>query len=190
MRIGLTGKICSGKSTVGRIFAELGANVIDSDQVLKGILAQRDIQEKVEEMMSMQVFARLDWTKIIADRFFSDADFRREYCSLLYPLVFTKMQDMEQRNQINVWEVPLLFEAGWHEKMDLIILITAPLEVRLTRAINRGMSESDFFRRDCLFLPDAEKVARCSFVIENKGGIDHLSREVSFIWDQIKRKEL
>ncbi len=188
MRVGLTGKICSGKTTVGHIFTELGANVIDSDRVLKEILQKKSVQEKVETMIGSRIFDKTNWQKILADKLFSDSDLRRRYCSLLYPLTFSKMESLERKDSINIWEVPLLFEAGWHSYMDLIILTVAPSYLRLKRAIMRGMKKDDFKRRDALFLPDEHKIDKC-FVIENKGGVKELRRQVFSLWNSINRKE-
>ncbi len=188
MRIGLTGRICSGKTTVASIFSELGANVIDSDSVLKEILQDKTVQREVETMIGTRIFDKANWRELLADKLFSDSDLREKYCSLLYPLTFSKMKALEKEDSINVWEVPLLFEAGWHPYMDLIILTIAPSCIRLKRAIMRGMGEDDFNRRDALFLPDQEKMEK-SFVIENTNGIEELRRQVLSLWNSINRKE-
>ncbi len=188
MRIGLTGRICSGKSTVARMLAELGANVVDSDKVLKDLLLEKEIRAEVERLLGERIFDKDNWKEIIADKLFSDERVRERYCSLLYPLTLSRMETLEDKDKLNVWEVPLLYEAGWRDKVDLVILTLAPFEARLERAIKRGMSKEDFLRRDSLFLPDEEKVKQADFVINNDGSLEDLKEKVISIWNEINRK--
>ncbi len=180
MRIGLTGRIASGKSTVARILERLGANVIVSDAVVHELLSDPEVQRRVAEILGED---RLPDKAKIADRLFSDPQLRRRYCDYLYPRVLEVMRSREEPDKPNVWEVPLLYEAGWDKEMDAVIVVTAPEEVRLGRALRRGMNEEDFRRRDALFSGDAEK--RADFVLDNSGDLVRLERQVREVWERL-----
>ncbi len=182
MRIGLTGRIASGKSTVAKMLERLGANVIVSDAVVHELLSEPEVQRRIAEILGEDKFP----DKVqIADRLFSDSQLRKRYCDYLYPRVFEVMRSREESDRPNVWEVPLLYEAGWDKEMDVVIVVSAPVDVRLARALGRGMDEEDFRRRDALFNSDAEK--RADFVVDNSDDLATLERRVKEVWERISK---
>ncbi len=185
MRIGLTGDIAAGKSSVARIFEKLGAHVIDSDKVVARILSEENTMEKIMEILKMNDSANIK--SAIADVIFNDDEKREAYLRYLYPLVFQEMEKQERNADkgVFIWEVPLLFEADWQSEFEKIIFVSAPFDVRKKRWIESGRSLSDFERRNALFKESVYKIQASDFVINNDSTIESLRKQVSNIWKDI-----
>lgn len=187
--IGLTGGIGSGKSLVGEYFADLGAIVVDSDQLA------RDVVERgtpgYEELLSrfgdaVLTHGELDRRKL-ADTVFADPEARRDLEAIIHPRI-RKLFDLviaeADADAVIVNEIPLLHETQAHNRFDLTITVSAPEELRIKRAVERGMKEYQVRARMENQASDLERESGVDFVIENDGDKDDLLRQVENMWEE------
>ena len=150
MRIGLTGGIASGKSTVSKLLSELGAVVIDADLIAREVVAKGTpglaaiVEAFGPELLTAD--GELDRPKMGALVFADEAQ-RRRLESIVHPLVFERYAELEAAapaDGIVVHDIPLLVESGRAEEFDAVIVVDAPVEVQVARMVgDRGMSEDD-----------------------------------------------
>ena len=159
--IGLSGSIASGKSAAADIFRHLGADVVSADELSsKFYLA---MLPQIEKHFNTQD------KKAVAAAVFADENERKWLESLLHPLVFDEAFKIikKSKKQIVVFDVPLLFETGLKNSFDLTLCICASYDIRLKRAIKRGMEEADFKRRDFSQMPQKEKIKLADYCFYN-----------------------
>ncbi len=187
--IGLTGSIGSGKSTVARLLAELGAEVIDADA-----LARQARRERAAEICRTFPDAcregRLDDQELAAI-VFADPKALRKLEGIVHPrvreLILDKVRAARKRGDgLLIVEAPLLYETGWDPGYDGVLVVTAPDEVRYRRVKKRsGLTRTEFYRRDAAQLPQHEKARRADWVIYNGGRTAELRTEVRRWFEEV-----
>jgi len=186
-RIGLTGGIGSGKSTVAAMFAELGAPVLDLDQVGAAVLAPGSAGlTRLVEVFGRDILnqdASLN-RKALANRCFSDAGQTAKLNAIMHPLIrqaeHTWLQ--QQQGEYAIIEASVLLESGGAERMDAVIVVLADLALRRQRVLNRGGRSVDEF--DAIVdrqVSDSDRREAADFVIVNTGNLDDLRRQVQNI---------
>ena len=196
MRIGLTGGIAAGKSSVSEILASLGAWILDADAVsremvepgsagLEGIV--REFGEKI-----LKADGTLDRAALGAEVFSDDAR-RGRLNGILHPIIKSEMLnragriESEYPDAIVIMDVPLLIESGWQDMADEVWLVTAPLEERIRRiALRDGLDRRQAERRIAAQMPDGEKVKYADIIINNDGNMDELKAIVSDLYAERK----
>lgn len=188
--IGLTGNIATGKSTVCHILEQLGARVIDADQVAHAVLkrgtpAWRGVVDTFGYDI-LQYDGNVDRRKL-GGVVFGDAAKLRTLERITHPAVGTElallvrdaMNASEGGDQVVVVEAVKLYEAGMHEYMDALWVVTAPVEEQKRRLLQeRGMSESEADARLRAQPSLDEKLNRADVVIDNGGSIEHTRVQV------------
>ena len=175
MRIGLTGGIGSGKSTVARIFEMLQIPVYFADDRGKALMVEDPkLKQGIIELFGPEAYSEagaLD-RKIIGSLVFSDKSLLKKLESLVHPVVFEdsmKWHD-SQNSPYTIKEAALLFESNSYKDLDRIIVVEAPEEIRINRVIKRDQTTPEAVKqRMANQLPQEEKVARADFVIHNDG---------------------
>lgn len=192
--IGLTGGVGSGKSTVGAMFRELGACVVESDEIGRHVLCTDEVRRTLREWWGDSVFGPdgLPDRARIADRVFDDPDQRRRLEELLHPLIGRerrrRMELARRRSDVTavVIDAPLLFEAGLDRECDAIVFVEAPDSARRRRvATQRGWSEDEWSRREAAQLPVEQKRRRADYVCVNDADLETLKQKVQEIFSQI-----
>lgn len=175
--LGLTGGIGSGKSTALAYLHELGAATISSDDIVHGLYSNADVVDRVRERFGDAVVDDAGGINrpALAGVVFSDEAELRWLEDLLHPFVRSGVADWVKEQQkatprpaLIVVEVPLLFETGFEQRFDYVMLITAPEDVRRKR-IAAKLTDSEFCRRRAQQMPEDEKIARSDFVFHNTG---------------------
>ncbi len=175
--LGLTGGIGSGKSTALAYLHELGAATISSDDIVHGLYSTADVVERIRERFGDVVVDGAGGISrpTLAGIVFSDEAELRWLEDLLHPFVREAVAEWVERQQrarprpaLIVVEVPLLFETGFDQRFDHVMLITAPDEVRRKRVAAK-LTDSEFRRRRAQQMPEEEKVERSDFVYDNSG---------------------
>jgi dephospho-CoA kinase len=192
--IGLTGNIASGKSEVARIFADLGATVIDADELSRdavqpGSPALGAIVARWGDRM-LNADGTLNRAALRSIVFSSDED-RQALNEIVHPEV-GRLRDLlisEARTRgdaVVVSAIPLLFEAGLEKEFDRIILVDAPDDVRLSRLVHRrGLSAAEARRMMNAQFPASEKRSRAHIIIENEHDLKALRRAVERVWHEL-----
>ena len=173
LKIGITGSIGAGKSTVAGIFKVLGVPVFDADATAKNILnTDLVLRDQIAATFGSESYKNglLD-KKYLATLVFNNPDQLAKLNALVHPATIAAADkwasDYTNRPYI-IKEAALLFEAGTHEGLDYIIGVTAPVELRIARVMARDqVSREEVLSRMQHQLDDTEKMQRCDFVIDN-----------------------
>jgi dephospho-CoA kinase len=185
--IGLTGNIGSGKSTVAAFLREMGYPVLDAD-----LLSARARELKKAELKALfpEAFLgeELDRRRL-AQLVFSDPQKLRALEELIHPEVRRLLEEELSRLEAPLVfvEIPLLFEKGWEGRLQGTILVAAPLEERLKRAMARsGLSREEVLARERAQMPEEGKRRRATWVLENRGSLEDLRAQVQALLGEIR----
>ena len=191
--VGLTGGIGAGKSTVARMLADRGAVVVDADRLAReAILPGTSGYERVVETFGPDVVGPagdID-RAVLAERVFDDEERRRVLESIVHPYVFEgirrTIEEERDRRTVVVFDAALLVETGFDQACDVVVVVTAPVDVRIDRVVAaRGMSRAEATRRVMAQAGEEERRARADRVIDNGRGLAELEREVASLWTQL-----
>ena len=173
LKIGITGGIGAGKSTVAGIFKVLGVPVFDADATAKNILNTDPIlREQIAAAFGSETYKNglLD-KKYLATLVFNNPDQLAKLNALVHPATIAaadKWASSFADRPYIIKEAALLFEAGTYVGLDYIIGVTAPVELRIARVMARDqVSREEVLSRMQHQLDDTEKMKRCDFVIDN-----------------------
>ncbi|MDT9594565.1 dephospho-CoA kinase [Nocardioides zeae] len=193
MRIGLTGGVASGKSTVAGFLAELGAVVIDSDQLAREVVAPgSEGLERVVAAFGDEVLAddgTLDRPALGAI-VFADEGRRRELEGILHPLIRARGAELERAappGALVVHDVPLLVETGQQGTFDAVVVVDVPVEEQVRRMVaDRGWSEADARSRVAAQASREERLAAATIVVDNTGTHDDLRLRVAEVVEELR----
>jgi len=170
--IGVTGGIGSGKTTVARMFEALGVPVYFADDEAKSILYTPEVTAELQKIFGDAVFTNdvPDRAKIAA-LVFSDKEKLTQLNNIIHPRVALHFNDWVFNHQnlpFVIKEAAILFESGAYKQCDAIITVTAPLEFRISRVMERdGVLRDAVEKRIANQWPESEKIALSNYVIEN-----------------------
>lgn len=197
LRVGLTGNIASGKSSVARVWARRGAWVIDADELARravrpGTPALREIVKQFGTQV-LDAERRLD-RAALRRIVFDDPEARRRLEAIVHPEVGRLRAEEEAAGEragatIVVHDIPLLFEVGLEGEFDVIVLVDAPVEARLARLVReRGIAEEEARRMIEAQMPAETKRRRADLVIDNDGSLEELRRKAESAWGELERR--
>lgn len=174
LKVGITGGIGSGKTTVCRVFALLGIPVYYADEAAKELMQTHPaILAGLRELFGEEAFdaAGAPDRKKIAALVFHDKEKLAKLNALVHPLVrkhFDDWLEAQAGAPYTLKEAAILFESGTYEQMDKIITVAAPVEIRIERVINRDkVTADDVRKRLANQMSDEEKIKRSDYVIFN-----------------------
>jgi dephospho-CoA kinase len=188
--VGLTGGIGAGKSTVAQFFAELGALVIDADQLAR-MAIERGTDGFAEVMLRFgdEVIVNGDIDrKKLAEIVFSDPEARKDLEAIIHPRVqalFAEAVADLNSDDILIYEIPLLVETGAAAKFDYIITVESDLEIRKARLLKKGLYISQIEKRIASQASPQAREAIADAVIRNDGDEDALLRQVENLWEGV-----
>ncbi|MBA3914701.1 MAG: dephospho-CoA kinase [Acidobacteriales bacterium] len=217
LKVGLTGGIASGKSTVGAIFVSLGAHLIQADQIAHDLMRPgEEVYRRVVEAFGrgiLQADGSIDRPRL------ADAAFRgtlsedqeprtgvsapqtrvKELNAIVHPAVIKRQEEWfeevrrQDANAIAIVEAALILEAGSADRFDKIVVVTCRPEQRIERWARRfGISEEaardEVTRRMAAQLPDEEKIKVADYVIDNSGGLEETKREAERVWGMLHQR--
>ncbi|MDC6364955.1 MULTISPECIES: dephospho-CoA kinase [Flavobacteriaceae] len=170
--IGLTGGIGSGKSTVATMFRELGVPVYDSDKEAKHLMVtSSELKKAIVDLLGSGAYVHEELNRAyIAKKVFSDSELLEKLNGIVHPAVRKHFQEwvQSQKKPYVIQETALIFENGVQNLYDYVILVTAPIELRLERTIKRdGSSEKEVLERMKNQLDDNLKIDLAHFCITN-----------------------
>lgn len=199
LRIGLTGGIASGKSTVARMMADRGAQVLDADLVVCDLMQPgKPVYNQVVKHFGREIVnpdGEIN-RKRLADAVFPTGRVR-ELNSIVHPAVIKSqdewMDEVERRNPqgMAVVEAALILEAGAKGHFDKIVVVTAPLKQRAERFAKRlkltqEAARNEVERRSASQMPDEEKMKFADYVIANAGDLAGLEKQVQQVFSQLR----
>ncbi|WP_369409063.1 dephospho-CoA kinase [Deinococcus arboris] len=186
-RLGLTGSIGAGKSTVAGLLRARGLTVLDADEQARLVTQEPEVLVQIEARFPGTVTAGVLDRAGLAARVFPDPAAVADLNAIVHPRVRARMNGLEAQAaaRAEAWvvqDVPLLFESGLDAQMDAVLVVDAPLDVRLRRALARGgLTKDDILARDARQLPAEEKRRRATWVIENSSDLAGLEAQVERI---------
>ena len=192
--VGLTGGIGSGKSTVAAMLAARGAVVVDADAIARQVVEPgTPALAKLVERFGADILAAdgtLDRPALAAKAFVSDEE-RKALESITHPAIgeeFLRQVAAAPPDAIVVHDVPLLVESTRGLQYDAVIVVEAPLEVRLDRLEARGVPREDARRRIALQASDEDRRKVATWVVDNGGDVASLERQIDAIWADLQAR--
>lgn len=190
LRIGLTGGIGSGKSTVARLLVERGAVLVDADSIAREVVepGTPGLAAVVEAFGADVLTAEgaLD-RPALAAVVFGDAGERARLDGIVHPLVRARAAELvaaAPADAVVVQDVPLLVETGQAGSYDLVLVVATDVETRVRRLLGRGLSEADARARIASQATDEERAAVADVVLSNDGDEQQLAVQVARFWDE------
>jgi dephospho-CoA kinase len=197
LKVGLTGNIASGKSSVARVWRSLGTPVVDADELARaavepGTPALRAIAQRWGRGV-LDAGGRLDRAALRAVVFRDPAE-RARLEEIVHPAVgalreveYTRAR--EAGAPMVVADIPLLFEVGMQDEFDLVVLVDAPAPVRLERLVrDRGLEPDEAQRMVDAQMPSERKRAGADLVIENTGSRAELEERAREVWQRLRER--
>lgn len=197
LRIGLTGGIGSGKSTVASLLKERGALIIDADAISRQLMqpGEKTLNEVVQafgqEILTEQ--GELD-RAALASIVFNDEDARHQLNAIVHPAVRDRSKKIAAEalkdtsfSGVIIEDIPLLTETGQASSFDGVIVVETTEEIRMDRLVNqRGMSQKDAYDRIRAQATDEQRRAIATWVIDNSGSREETERQVEKIWAEVQ----
>ena len=197
LRVGLTGGIASGKSTVGRTLAGLGCVVIDADAVVSRLYrpgeAGHEALVRAYGREILRADGQIDRPKVAAIAFVDDQA-AKKLNDLIHPLVIAQEEQtitaeaerFPDRDRIVVIEATLLLESGGKKRYDKIIVVDSEPEIQIDRAVKRGMERQDAERRSARQMLRKERRTQADYIIENNGDVRTLEMETMRVYEKLR----
>ena len=188
--IGLTGGIGCGKSLAAQYFAELGALVIDADQLARAAIERGlDGFDEVVAIFGDSILkdGNID-RRALGELIFKDPKAKEQLENIVHPFVRREFEEAVaslKGDQVLVYEIPLLVETKAHERFDVVITVESEMENRIARLRGRGMHISEIEGRISAQATREQRIEVADFLIENDGTEDELLRQVENIWDSL-----
>lgn len=197
--VGLTGGIVSGKSTVARMFRQLGADIIDADNIARAIVQPGEKAWKnivhyfgKEILKDNQEINRKELARIV----FADKEKLEKLNKITHPeivaIIKNKIEEMRSKDSsdgtICIIEVPLLFEANLEGMMDKIIVVYLNREEQIKRLLIRNsLTQEEAINRIDSQIPMEKKLKKADYVIYNGASLGHTRIQVKQIWQELRQ---
>lgn len=190
LKIGLTGGIGTGKTTVAHLFSGLGIPIYDSDARAKELMADNaKLKNKIVQSFGNESFigGQLN-RKHLSKQVFNSKDLLNKLNAIVHPFVLEdfNLWVSNQNTKYIIKESAILIESGAHQNMDKIILVTCPLSLRLSRVVSRdGIAESEIIKRIDNQINEDEKKKYSDYTIENNQNLSTLKEKVYSLHKEI-----
>ena len=194
--VGLTGGMGSGKTTVGRLFEELGARVLDADAISRSLVEPgKPAWQEIIDLLGKEVLRddrTLDRGKI-ADIVFSDPKKKEALEAIIHPRVMAEEQALyrtiseKEPDALVIIDAALLIESGNYRKVDKVIVVACDEEIQIQRILaDNTFSRENAERRLRQQMPLKEKIKFADYVIQNDSGLPELKEKVVELFSQLK----
>lgn len=194
MAVGLTGGIGSGKSTVARLFRDLGAHLVDADQLAREVVAPGSPALDAIAAAFSPALIRADGAldrAALGAIVFSEPEARTKLEAILHPRIAALAEARlaeAPAGALPVYDVPLLFERGLQERYKPVVVVYASPAVQRARVAARdGLSAAEVEARIAAQADLADKAARADFVIQNDGPLEETARQVEEVYAALSR---
>lgn len=194
LRVGLTGGIASGKSTVLRIFASLGCVTLDADAVVARLYrpgqAGHEAIVRTYGRAVLREDGEIDRSRLAGIAFANETEAKR-LNALIHPIVIAEeermMREHEHEHAIYIVEATLLLEAGGKQRYDRIVVVDVDPSLQLARAIKRGMTREEAQRRIAHQMSRDERLRAADYVIDNSGEERDAEKETRHVYELLRR---
>ena len=191
--VGLTGGIGSGKSLAAQFFAELGALVIDADQLARDAIERgsEGFDQLIATFGDSILHNGLVDRRALGELVFRDAEAKKKLEAIIHPIVRKEFEEAVaslENDQILIYEIPLLFEKKSMERFDYIVTVESDMQLRKERLLKKGLRNSEIESRIAAQASREERESIADQVFENDGSEDELLRSVENLWELLKMR--
>ena len=196
LKIAITGGAGSGKSMVARMFQELGAAVLDADEIAHQVVAVgAPAWGKLKEAFGPEFFLENGGLNrpLMARKVFADPHARTRLNAIVHPYVCQeirkRLEDLNRQGvKIVLVEVPLLFETGLEGGYDKVIVVDTDPQEQVRRLLTRDRrEEAEIQGIIAAQMPLRDKAARADYVVDNRGSLEETRRQVQIIWESLQK---
>lgn len=190
IKVALTGGIGSGKSAAGDFFEDLGAIVVDADQLARDVIERGTdgFDELVatfgDEILTNGILDRSKLGQIV----FADPEARKTLEGIIHPRVaqaFEEIIEESPEDAVIIYQIPILVETKGQDRFDYVITVEASLENRITRLKNRGLKGYEIEARLKAQASDEQRAEIADLIFKNDGDLDSLLRQVENIYEDV-----
>lgn len=191
LKVGLTGTIGSGKTTVAKYFEKLNVPVFYADERGYKFLNEKSIKDKLFKTFGPSVLTEMNEIdrKVLADIVFSNKEAMQYLTSITHPLIMEEhrmwLEEQDQSIPYAILESAIIIEYNYQKEFDFLIAVSAPEEVRIERVMQRdNVSREEVLRRINNQFDDDEKTSMADFIIYNYGKHD-IAKQVNWLHEKI-----
>ncbi len=193
--IGLTGGIGSGKSLAAEYFADLGAMVIDADQLARSAIERGSTGfDEVVTVFGDSILKNGDIDRrALGELVFKDPELKSKLENIIHPWVRNEFEEAVaslKGDEVLVYEIPLMFETNAQDRFDVVITVEAAMDNRISRLRAKGLHISEIESRIAAQATREQRESIADFLIENDGSEDDLLRKVENIWDELADRDV
>jgi dephospho-CoA kinase len=186
---GLTGSIGMGKTTTARLFAEEGVPVHDADATVHRLYENEAVAAIEAAFPGTTQDGKVN-RGLLGERVVNDPAALKRLERIVHPLVRAAEEDFLRKAEaagaaVAVLDIPLLLETGGEQRVDGVVVVTAPAQVQRARVLERGVTAEKFEALLARQMPDAEKRRRADFIVDSSQGIEPAREQVRAILDKI-----
>ena len=186
IKIGITGSLASGKTTVAKIISSKKYPLFDADKFVKRIYQSNSFKAKVLKKFKFKNKSNIKDN--LKRKIFKNSKFLLELEKIIHPLVRKEIKSFSLKNKKKhflFFEIPLLIESKLMKNYDKIIFVNSKRNLRLKRFLKRGKSKKIFNILDKRQLSPAKKIKFCDYVINNNGTLNKLKRQIKSIKNKL-----
>jgi len=192
IKIGLTGGIASGKTSIAKWFENKGIPVFDADAAVHRMMDESAMISAIGNEFGQAYIqqGRINRT-LLGSKVFQDQDVRIRLENLLHPLVLQEMEKQRDvaksnKHKLMLLDIPLLFEVGWDKLMDQVWVVYVPYSVQIERLIRRnGWTQEEAELRIASQMPLDKKAKKADRVIDNGGTWYETEKQLARIWKEV-----
>lgn len=197
LKVGLTGGIGTGKSTVSALFKAQDIPVIDADLIArKVLLVHPEILEIIKERFGEEYFDNKGnfLRRKMGALIFTSSEKKQEYEDIILPYIkediFKELKEYDDKEmKISIVDAPTLIESNLHVKMDVVVVVTADKEIQINRVMNRdGYTREEALQRISSQMSTEEKIKRADYIINNNGDLNETKEQVKRLIEELLMK--
>jgi len=191
LKVGITGGIGSGKSTITSLFHDLGVPIYNSDERAKWLLSNDvDLVDQIKILFGQESYSNNKLNRAhIANIVFQDNDMLKELNAIVHPLVKIDFENwllLQKKEPLVIKEAAILIESGAYKELDVLIVVLADKKTRIKRVINRdNVSKEDVEKRMETQISDSERLKFANFSVDNNTDQSNLKMQVGELYKQL-----
>tara|TARA_Y100000991_G_C21968049_1_gene347925 strand:- start:1265 stop:1864 length:600 start_codon:yes stop_codon:yes gene_type:complete len=191
LKVGITGGIGSGKSTITSLFHDLGVPIYNSDERAKWLLSNDvDLMDQIKILFGQESYSNNKLNRAhIANIVFQDNDMLKQLNAIVHPLVKIDFENwllLQKKEPLVIKEAAILIESGAYKELDVLIVVLADKKTRIKRVINRdNVSKEDVEKRMETQISDSERLKFANFSVDNNTDQSNLKMQVGELYKQL-----
>ena len=191
LKVGITGGIGSGKSTITSLFHDLGVPIYNSDERAKWLLSNDvDLMDQIKILFGQESYSNNKLNRAhIANVVFQDNDMLKELNAIVHPLVKIDFENwllLQKNEPLVIKEAAILIESGAYKELDVLIVVLADKKTRIKRVINRdNVSKEEVEKRMETQISDSERLKFANFSVDNNTDQSNLKMQVGELYKQL-----